>query len=1035
MTMSIHFVATDSIAPAARFDRSVETMRLNLVPQKARTNRPFTFNFSRALHLVIGMIAIAMMTTLSPRLLAAQPQLPLTPPNPPTITAVVPQQFALDVYWNPPVIDGNNAPTHYIIDWHPGYQTEPIIFPDQHNARAIDDLVPGTTYTFRIIAVNDAGKSYSAPVDGVPLPGPTVSSVQVDEATITQTTADVNVTLQNLDSQTLDVYLRYRAITQSRSSTWIDAPAITTNGTTASFSLSGLSPASIYEIRASLDHTFNRNVAEDTLITPGPPEKPILTLVPGDGFLTAHWATFLNGGTPSSYLLEWKPSSDPTFANSAIPPVADSTFVISGLTNDQLYDARLTIVTDLGSATSEVISVAPAVRPVVSKIELVKLTDTRSTEVYTSSNLDTASLPVRMFLRTLPRRGKIRGPYAEDIPTDRPSRSDNFSTRLEGDREFILQAVLIQGDETPDWDLSAQIMFKTQPNVPWRLDEPEIISGDREFTISWLQPLHDGGSPVDGYAVWWRTSSEAAFTTDRVVVVGPNARSATVTGLENGVQYIVGVQPNNEHGGPGSADLMATIPSTVPQIAPRFDYATPCDRRIVLGWISPAFSGGSRVDEFTIQWRRIDQPYYSTDRQVNVDGIYRNGSVFRLEPDTEFVFRIRANNANGPAHSLVTNPADGTTTTVPLWSDEFSVTTRGGQCSIGPRFGNTLADSIPFVFHFYPLDTVTHIFVRHREFGTPTWYEIQHHVIQPGQSSVNVDLTGLNPDTRYEIETSSHRSFPVNDRWRFFIRTQSAPSTTFISGSRARVLRIEPTISSVYLSPGDSINLAVNIYGRQNILDNDLADLSPEHGGPVFHWQASPALIFTETDTNSARRNNAPDDREVRVTAPETPGTHTITVGFTNPNMCLGTRPDETDQQQTARCSATFQLTVTRSSIIDLPELPPFNPSGSVPQTLTDAQGTAYAVFTPLEGGIFTDEGIELSAAPGTIASNEFIAISVTREGEANNAGQTHHRYTLAGHTYAVNALDANSNPITNYFLNKPATPSAYPCLINSAPA
>ncbi len=1020
MTISIHVATNASTRPATRFDQFVETMRRNLVLKKARSNRPLSL--SKALRLAIGMIAIALTTTFPPGSLASQSDLPLTPPNPPAITALVPSANSLNVYWNPPPIDANNAPTHYIIDWHPGYQTQPITYPDPHNARAFANLTPGTTYSFRVIAVNDAGKSFSAPVTGIPLPGPIVAFAQVDETSITQTTADVNVTLLNPDAQNLDVYLRYRAISDTQSPPWIVAPATATTGTSAAFSLSGLTPASLYEIQASLVQSFLGDVAEDTLITPGPPVKPILSLVPGDGTLTAHWSTFLNGGTPTNYLLEWKPSSEPNFTNSANPPVSDSTFVISDLTNGRTYDARITVTTDLGSATSDVVSVEPALKPVVSMIEIVELNGVDLTEKYTSINLHAAMDPPTLLVRILPRYGNMLGPYRYGVRSGQPTDTLISTTRLEADREYVFQAVLIQGDETPNWDLSAQMNLRTEPGVPWAGNRPTIVHGDREFTVYWQKTRYDGGSPITGYVVWWRSDTQL-FSSQRTVVFGPNARTATVAGLQNGIRYTVAVQPRNAHGGPISNRTIKTTPSTAPRIAPTIRYAAPCATQIVIGWTATTLtSGGLPFTDFTLQWRGIDQQFSPTDRQVNVGGLFSNTTAAPLELNTEYAFRIRAHNVNGPAYRLVTDPVEGTMTTVPLWSEEFRASTRDAICFSGPRFGNILADSIPVTFGFFTLDNPADIFLRHRELGTARWHPTQHSVAQPARTSINFDLTGLKPDTLYEIQASPLRSFPINDSWIFRAQTLPAPTTGFTPGARARILRIEPTISSVNLSPGDSIDLAANIYGRQNILDNTLADLSPEDGGPVFDWQSSPTISFAETDVSPGRRNNTPDDRKVRVTAPETPGTYTITVGFTNPNMCLGARQDETEQEQQARCSATFQLTVRRSSVVDLFELPPVNPSGSIPKTLTDPQGTAYAVFTPLDGGVFFGEGIELSAGPGAVASNEIIGISVTRAGEASNAGQIHHRYTLAGSRYEVRVTNSNGEPAEHYVLNKAAT-------------
>ncbi len=982
-----------------------------------------SMNLYQSLCLAVATVALAIAAMLSPNLLAAQTDLPLTPPNAPTITAVTPQVHSLDVFWEPPAVDANNAPTHYIVDWHPGYQSNPIAYPYVANSLRIPNLVAGTTYTLRIIAVNDAGKSYSAPVEGVPISGPAVTFAQVDESTIDQTTADVNVTLENPDSQSLTVYLRHRTAPESETDfvPWIDAAATTTTGATVAFSLTGLTPSSLYEVQATLDQFFHQGVAEDGFFTPGPPEKPNLTLVPGDGTLTAQWSVFLYGGSVQSYLLEWKRSSEVAFTNSVNPAVSDSTFEITSLTNGEQYDARLTVVTDLGSATSDVVSVVPAMKPVVSKIELVELIDNRSIEAYTSINLHTAAESTTILVRILVRFGPPSGPYAFPVPLDEPTNTRTSRTLLDSSGEYVFQAVLVQGDEEPNWDESPQLMVRTEPGTPWATDPAKLVHGDGEITVEWEKPSYDGGAPITAYSVFWRVASQSVDAS-RNARVGPNSRTYTITGLQNGVDYRVVVQPFNESGGSVTVRSNRITPSTVPQSAPTEINATTCSRWVVVGWVDAMQSGGSPITDYIVQWRSGDQEYGAAERKKSVGGRFSNTAVQGLDTGTKYWLRVRAVNMNGPAYRLVTNPVDGTIKTVPIWSEEFTVVPRDGICIIGARFGNILADSIPMEARFLDVDEATDVFVRHRERGASRWLQTQHREAQPGQTSLKFDLIGLKPDTHYDIEISSERSFPRHDVWKTSARTLPAPDSVFSFGARARILRIEPAISAVSVSSGDTIDLAVNIFGRQNILENELADPSPDEGGPAFVWQSSPAITFVETDVGADRLNGVADDREVRITAPDTPGTYDITVDFANPNMCLGTRPDETESERDARCSATFQLTVRQSSVINLFEPPPVNPAGAVPETLTDAAGRAYAVFTPVEGGLFTGEGTEFSAGPGVVESNELIGVSVKRVGEASNAGQTHHRYTLAGHRYTVDVVDADGVPVSHYLLNQAAT-------------
>ena len=220
-------------------------------------------------------------TLTNPNMALAQADLPLKPPNAPQNITIVPKVNSLDVFWNPPVVDGNNAATSYIVDWDPGAQSAPVTF----NSFGIPNLTAGTTYMVTVIALNDAGMTYPTPVEGVPLDGAAVQAVRVDDSSITETAADMDVTLVNSDSESRTVYVRLRA--PPIDGEWSATTSVTTSGTTATISLSGLTANTAYEAEASLDQAFLQDVAIGYFNTHGPPTQPFLSLVPGEGTLTA----------------------------------------------------------------------------------------------------------------------------------------------------------------------------------------------------------------------------------------------------------------------------------------------------------------------------------------------------------------------------------------------------------------------------------------------------------------------------------------------------------------------------------------------------------------------------------------------------------------------------------------------------------------------------------------------------------------------------------------------------------------------------
>ncbi len=237
-----------------------------------------------------------------------------------------------------------------------------------------------------------------------------------------------------------------------------------------------------------------------------------------------------------------------------------------------------------------------------------------------------------------------------------------------------------------------------------------------------------------------------------------------------------------------------------------------------------------------------------------------------------------------------------------------------------------------------------------------------------------------------------------------------------------RILRIEPSIRVVKMSTGDEVALSVEVWGRQNLLDNGLAEKAPSDGRPDFVWSSSGGGTFAEGRVHSEWRDGIANDRQVTFVAPDESGTMTVTASLLDSADCLSQQEDETSQEHEARCSAQIEVTVVRRVTAPIIVTAPVNPPGVIPQTLSDSEGVAYAVLTPVEGGSFAGDGYSLVAGAGAVANGEYIGVSMTPAGDASNVGMTWHRYTLGGLRYAISVVDADGEAVSDYGLNEAIT-------------
>ena len=222
------------------------------------------------------------------------------------------------------------------------------------------------------------------------------------------------------------------------------------------------------------------------------------------------------------------------------------------------------------------------------------------------------------------------------------------------------------------------------------------------------------------------------------------------------------------------------------------------------------------------------------------------------------------------------------------------------------------------------------------------------------------------------------------------------------------ISRIAPSIRSVVLSPGDRVRLAVDIYGRQNILDNSLGD------GVTFEWSVSPnGGEFSEVDS-SEDGDSYPGEREVMFTAPSTPGRYTVNARL-GPSEC-----NDMDGLHDGCDAGGIEVKVRRLFAVQQPTATPADPSGVIPAILTDSEGNQYEVFTPVGGGTFAGAAVTVSAGPGAIPNGEAIGIRAEAGDQASNVGQTHRRVTLRGMYYEVYAVDLFGEPLSGYVLDDP---------------
>ena len=443
-----------------------------------------------------------------------------------------------------------------------------------------------------------------------------------------------------------------------------------------------------------------------------------------------------------------------------------------------------------------------------------------------------------------------------------------------------------------------------------------------------------------------------------------------------------------------------------------------CDNTLALTWNSPIADDAGAIDMYRIEWAAGEEPYSSTTTAT----VAADAKSYMLGPlNNGVTYRVRVTALDDMS--------------MPLWTREISAMPSDKTCISGVKFGNILADSTPVIVEVEAPEPGTQVNMRYRSLNPGVWSEVQSKVLGEDETSATFDIRGLRASNNYEVQAWLGSTTPPPEAARDDAPEASVVQTVFTTsdvpegstftggggGSRGgKILRIEPSITSVTVKPGTEVTLSVQVWGRQNLLDNGLTDRAPSDGRPDFTWFSDAGGSFSESDIRADWRNGLADDREVRFTAPSNPGSFVIKASLDDAFDCLATQDGETADDADARCSAEIEVTVRRTAYVAPEATVPVNPSGPIPEVLADTDGVAYAVFTPVDGGSFLGDGYWVTVEAGAVADGEYIGLSMTPIGDASNVGQHWHRYTLAGQTYAIGVVDASGSRVSDYALDEP---------------
>ncbi|MGZ4169790.1 MAG: N,N-dimethylformamidase beta subunit family domain-containing protein [Solirubrobacteraceae bacterium] len=602
-----------------------------------------------------------------------------SPPGAPGAPSGQPGNGSVALSWSAPSSDGGSPITGYRITPYIGTTAQtPILTGSTATSRTITGLANGTSYTFKVAAINAAGTGPDS------VPSPALTPVNVPPSApgapsgVSGTPGDGSVAL----TWTAPSSDGGSPITGYRVTPYVGStaqPAISTGSTATSRTITGLANGTSY--------TFK--VAAINAVGTGADSTPSSALTPTTAGPTG---TVFSDGFESGSLSAW--DGNPTLGTGSTTVVAAAAhggqygarlttspggfnILVKNLP-DPLYDSSVRFAVRIGAAAG-VQEIAQG-RDISGSATLWTLyydgthhgfwfypnSAAGGNEIWTGN--DSAAIgswiDVKIRYQALSSGGAQL--YLNGLTQPSWGVSGDFRHTAN------LQKLQLWNDGANSVDFDDVVVAAQAPpaQAPLAPGAPTGVPGDAQVALDWTAPGSDGGSAITGY----RITPYLTGVPQTATLTGSTSTHAAVTGLTNESTYTFTVAAINGVGtGADSASSAPLKPTNVPPSAPAAPSGvsgTAGDGAVALTWTAPTSDGGAPVTGYRIT------PYVAGNPQAPIltGSTATSFTAIGLVNGTDYTFSVAAINGVGtgvesPTSGTITPRLAGPSTTV--FSDGF----------------------------------------------------------------------------------------------------------------------------------------------------------------------------------------------------------------------------------------------------------------------------------------------------------------------------------------------------------------------------
>uniref|UniRef100_A0A3B5BAN5 Titin n=1 Tax=Stegastes partitus TaxID=144197 RepID=A0A3B5BAN5_9TELE len=550
-------------------------------------------------------------------------------PQPPGKVSVIDVTHStVTLTWEKPEHDGGSRISHYEVELAPkDSEAWSVCASVKALETVVTNLLKGEEYQFRVVAVNDKGKSD---------PRQLVQSVVAKDLNLSGSkSAFINVRV--LDSPSAPTNLEVKDVKRTSVSLSWEPPLIDGGAKISHYIVEKREQKRMAFTSVCLPASTDQVKVSEA---PLPPGKIVLVDV------TRHTVTLSwekpdhDGGSKiTNYFVEMQPKGDDKWTVCSEVKALEAT--IEGLTTGEEYSFRVIAVNDKGRSDAK-----PLAAPVLVKDITMEPIINLLFSTYSVKSGDDLKIDVPFKGRPQPEVS-----WKKDGQLLKQTTRVNVLTSKTSSKIVIKDATkedvgkyeitLTNSVGTKTAEISVIILDKPGPPSNIKVDE---VSADF-ICLSWDPPTYDGGCQINNYVVEKR---DTTTTTWQIVSATVARTSIKVSRLTQGTEYQFRIAAENRYGKShaiDSAPVVAQYPFEPPGPPTNLHVAHATKTGMLVEWGRPASDGGSPVvgyhveckDQSSILWTKVNRGLLA-ETQFKMTGI---------EEGLLYQFRVYAENIAG----------------------------------------------------------------------------------------------------------------------------------------------------------------------------------------------------------------------------------------------------------------------------------------------------------------------------------------------------------------------------------------------------